>query len=90
MSSPPPSPKDHSRLSWWPWVVMYVVLYIVAAPPVYYFGARVGLVHGNDEDRRRPGAVDACVAPARWIYEDSPLKPVLRPWAEFWYDVLLT
>jgi hypothetical protein len=51
---------------------------------------RTGLGRDISKDHPLQGPVDACIAPARWIYEESPLKPVLQPWAEFWYDVLLT
>ena len=80
----------HARPNRWPVVVMLVVLYVVAVPPVFFLAARTGLVRDVSKDRPPTGPVDACIAPARWLYEDSPLQPVLQPWAEFWYDVLLT
>ena len=69
---------------------MLVVLYVVATPPVFFLAARTGLVRDISKDRPSRGPIDACIAPARWLYEDSPLQPVLQPWAEFWYDALLT
>ncbi|MGE3317629.1 MAG: hypothetical protein AB7O26_21165 [Planctomycetaceae bacterium] len=71
-------------------VLMLVILYIVMTPPLVYSAARTGVLRDISTDDPSFGPMSACIAPARWVYEDSPLKPVLQPWAEFWYNVLLT
>jgi len=70
--------------------VLLVVLYVVATPPLFFSAVRVGLVRDPSTESPRSRIVSAWLAPARWLYEESPLEPVLQPWADFWYDALLT
>ena len=90
MNLPEKSAAPPNRRNVWSSVLMLLVFYVVAAPPVLYSAFRTGLIRDISKDRPPKGAVDACLVPARWVYEESPLEPVLQPWAEFWYDVLLT
>jgi hypothetical protein len=87
----PCAPAQSRVRQWFSTLLTLVLLYIVATPPFVYSAARTGVLRDiSTEEDREYGPVDACIAPARWLYEDSPLKPVLQPWAEFWYEVLLT
>ncbi len=87
VATPSPPSRARQMLSS---ILMLTIIYIIVTPPLVYSAARTGVLRDISTDDPSYGPVSACIAPARWVYEDSPLKPVLQPWAEFWYDVLLT
>lgn len=87
----PASTSDSSPARRWAAnILTFAMFYVVMTPPLVYAAARTGILRDISTEDPVNGPVNTCIAPARWVYEDSPLKSVLQPWAEFWYDVLLT